>query len=133
MHIVVKRKKKRKARFFACRTSSSFSTHSLHTSKIGRDHPRQEGNKEKRIKRTKDFKEIQEIEGHEENKNKNKEKGKNNILHDIRKSLQPHIFSGGVNIEPEAILSFLGMVENLSEGELSKKEKVKAIPFLLKK
>ena len=44
------------------------------------------------------------------------EKGKNTLLHDIRKSVQPPTFLGGANTKPEAVLSFLGTVENLFEG-----------------
>ena len=59
------------------------------------------------------------------------ERGKNTLLHDIHKSVQPPIFSGGANIKPEAILSFLRMVEKLFKGELSDKDKVRAVSFLL--
>ena len=45
--------------------------------------------------------------------------------------MQPPTFLGGANIKPEVILSFLGTVENLFEGELSDKEKVRAILFFL--
>ena len=51
------------------------------------------------------------------------EKGKNTLLHDIRKSVQPPIFSSGANTKFEAVLLFLRTVENLFEGELSDKEK----------
>ena len=60
------------------------------------------------------------------------EKGRNTLLHDIRKSVQPPTFSGGANVKPETVLSFLSTVENLFEGELSDKEKVKAVSFLLR-
>ena len=59
------------------------------------------------------------------------ERGKNTFLHDICKSVQPPTFLGGANIKPEVVLSFLGSVgKNLFEGELSDKEKVRAIPFV---
>ena len=74
----------------------------------------------------------QETEGREENKKRKKDIGKNNILHDICKSVQSPIFSGGVNLKPKAILSFLGMVKNLFERELLEKDKVRAISFLLR-
>ena len=57
------------------------------------------------------------------------ERGENTLLHDIRKSVQPPTFLGGANIKPEAVVSFLRTVENLFEGELSDKEKVKAVFF----
>ena len=46
--------------------------------------------------------------------------------------MQPPTFSGGVNLKLEATLSFLRMVENLFEGELSEKVKVRAISFSLR-
>ena len=46
--------------------------------------------------------------------------------------MQPPTFSGGANVKPETVLSFLGTVENLFEGELSDKEKVRAVSFLLR-
>jgi hypothetical protein len=59
------------------------------------------------------------------------ERGKNTLLFDIRKSVQPPTFLGGANTKPEAILSFLGTVENLFDGELSDKEKVRAVSFFV--
>ena len=55
------------------------------------------------------------------------ERGKNTLLHDICKSVQPPTFTSGANIKHEAFLSFLGTEQNLFEGELSDKEKVRAI------
>jgi hypothetical protein len=46
------------------------------------------------------------------------------------KSAHPLTFYVGVNLKPKPILSFLKLVENLFNGEFSKKEKVRAI-FLL--
>ena len=60
------------------------------------------------------------------------ERGRNYLLHDIRKNVQPPTYSGGANVRPETVLSFLGTVENLFEGELSDKEKVRAVSFLLR-
>lgn len=45
------------------------------------------------------------------------------------KNVQPLSFFGGVNLKLEAILSFLGMIENLFKEELSEKVKVRAIFF----
>jgi hypothetical protein len=59
-------------------------------------------------------------------------RGKNTFLYDIRKSVQPPTFSGGANTKPETVLSFLGTVEDLFEGELTDKEKVRAVSFLLR-
>ena len=53
-------------------------------------------------------------------------------MQDIRKSVQPPTFLGGANIKLEAVLSFSRTVENLFEGELSDKEKVRAIFFMLR-
>ena len=60
------------------------------------------------------------------------ERGRNSLLQDIRKNVQPPTFSGGANVKPETVLSFLGTVENLFEDELSDKEKVRAVSFLLR-
>ena len=57
------------------------------------------------------------------------ERGKNTLLHNIHKSVQPPTFSGGANIKPAAVLSFLGTVKNLFEEELSDKEKLRAFFF----
>ena len=46
--------------------------------------------------------------------------------------MQPPTFSGGTNLKPEAILSFLGMVENLFKGELLEKDKTRDVYFLLR-
>ena len=54
-------------------------------------------------------------------------------MHDIHKRVQPPTFSGGVNLKLEATLSFLRMVENLFEGELSEKVKVRAIFFFVER
>ena len=72
------------------------------------------------------------MEGHEENKKRKIHTCKNNLLHEICKSVQPPTFFGGVNLKPEAILSFLGTVENLFDGELSEKDKVRTVSFLLR-
>ena len=50
--------------------------------------------------------------------------GKNNLLHNIRKSVQPPTFYGGVNLKPKAILSLLEMVKILfKRGFREKKRK----------
>ena len=46
--------------------------------------------------------------------------------------MQPLTFSGGVNLKLEAILLFLGTVENFYEGELSEKDKGRTIFLLLR-
>ena len=41
--------------------------------------------------------------------------------------MQPPTFFGGVNLKLDIVLLFLGMVENLFEGEFSEKEKARAL------
>ena len=90
------------------------------------------GQQRERIKRGKEITERQEIKGNEETNRRRKDNDKNNLLHDIHKSVQPPTYSGGVNLKLEAHLSFLGTVENLFEREFLEKEKVKAVSFLLR-
>lgn len=52
----------------SCHNFSYSSIHSSHTFEIGRNHPRQEENKQMKVKKVKEIKERQEIKGHEENK-----------------------------------------------------------------
>jgi hypothetical protein len=72
----------------------------------------------------------------DDNKDKNRERGEdedyNNFLHDIHKSVQPPKFSGGISFKPNIVFSFLDMLEKCFDGELPKKEKVRAFSLLLR-
>ena len=53
-------------------------------------------------------------------------------MHDIRKSVQPHNFFGGINLKPKIVVTFLGNVIILFDEGLLKKEKMIVIFFLLR-
>ena len=61
------------------------------------------------------------------------ERGRNTFLHDIHKNVQPLTLSGIANVKHETLLSFLEPVEILFEGELSDKEKVRAVSFFVER
>ena len=83
-----------------------------------RDQKQRKGKKSKRGREG-----IERIEEKKENKEREKNKDKNNFLHNIYKSVQPLTFYSGINLKPETILLFLGIVETCSMGSFKRRKK----------